>query len=106
MRNILLLSLALLTVPTVTTSRATALQAQPAAPAPGPAPAPAQPRPAAQRPPARTSIEITVTDPKGATLPGIHVAATGPVNREGESDESGTVHFTNVRAGTYRLRFS
>src|SRR5206468_1097422 len=26
--------------------------------------------------------------------------------REGDTDESGTLHFTNVRAGAYRVRFS
>jgi hypothetical protein len=99
MRNALLLSLSLL-VPGVIANGAMPPQAQP------PVPAPAQPRPAAPRPPARTTVVITVTDPKGATLPDIHVVASGPADREGDTDESGTLHFTNVRAGTYRVRFS
>jgi len=97
MRNVLLLSLSLL-VPGVMANGAMP-QAQPPAPAPAP-------RAAAPRPPARTTVTITVTDPKGATLPDIHVIASGPAEREGDTDESGTLHFTNVRAGTYRLRFS
>ena len=100
MRNALLLSLSLL-VPAVIIAQTPAPQAQP--------PVPAQPRPAAPRPaapPARTSVVITVTAPKGAALPGIRVVATGPADREGDTDEHGSVHFTNVRAGTYRVRFS
>jgi hypothetical protein len=100
MRNALLLSLLLL-VPAVIIAQTAARQAQP--------PVPAQPRPAAPRPaapPARTTVVITVTDPKGAALPDIHVVASGPADREGDTDEHGSVHFTNVRAGTYRVRFS
>lgn len=49
---------------------------------------------------------ITVTDPSGATLPGIRVVASGPADREGETDDSGVLRLTNMRAGSYRLRFS
>jgi hypothetical protein len=49
---------------------------------------------------------ITVTNPAGATLSGIHVAASGPADREGDTDASGVLRFVNLRAGTYRLRFS
>jgi mannose-6-phosphate isomerase-like protein (cupin superfamily) len=49
---------------------------------------------------------ITVTDPTGATLPGVHVEALGVADRSGETDESGSIRFANLRAGTYRLRFS
>jgi hypothetical protein len=49
---------------------------------------------------------ITVTDPTGATLPGIHVEAVGNADRAGDTDESGSLRFANLRAGTYRLRFS
>lgn len=49
---------------------------------------------------------ITATDPKGATLRGIHVSVTGPLTREADTDSNGTVRFTGMRAGTYRLRFT
>ena len=49
---------------------------------------------------------ITVTDPQGATLPGVHVEAVGVADRAGDTDQSGTLRFTNLRAGTYRMRFS
>jgi len=75
--------------------------------APPPAPAAVQPaQPRAARPAARTTMVITVTDPKGATLPGIHVEALGVADRSGDTDESGTLRFTNLRAGAYRLRFT
>jgi hypothetical protein len=50
-------------------------------------------------------MAITVTDPKGATLEGISVAASGAATRSGETDGSGNVNFTSLMAGTYRLRF-
>ena len=49
---------------------------------------------------------ITVTDPSGATLPGIQVEALGVADRSGATDDSGSLRFANLRAGTYRLRFS
>lgn len=49
---------------------------------------------------------ITATTPKGATLRGVHVEVTGPVAREGDTDDNGTIRFTGMRAGTYRARFS
>lgn len=55
--------------------------------------------------PARPSMTITVTDLEGKTLPGVQVTASGPVDRAAATDESGTVTFRNMRAGTYRLRF-
>jgi mannose-6-phosphate isomerase-like protein (cupin superfamily) len=51
-------------------------------------------------------MAITVTDPKGATLSGIHVEAIGVADRSGDTDDSGTLRFANLRAGSYRLRFS
>jgi mannose-6-phosphate isomerase-like protein (cupin superfamily) len=51
-------------------------------------------------------MTITVTDPTGATLPGIHVEAVGVADRTGDTDESGTLRFTNLRPGAYRMRFS
>lgn len=71
---------------------------------PAPAPAPAARRPAAA--PARTGIAITVTDPRGATLPGVRAEILGPSDRSSETDASGRLNFTGLQAGTYRLRFS
>jgi mannose-6-phosphate isomerase-like protein (cupin superfamily) len=50
-------------------------------------------------------MAITVTDPKGAILPGIQVGVTGATTRNGETDSSGNINFTGLMAGTYRLRF-
>ncbi|MGH8187279.1 MAG: carboxypeptidase regulatory-like domain-containing protein [Steroidobacteraceae bacterium] len=47
-----------------------------------------------------------MTDPVGATLPGIHVEMLGTSDRSGDTDESGSLRFANVRAGTHRVRFS
>lgn len=80
----------------------------PATTAPRPA-TPAQPTPAQpRRAPAatRAGIAITVTDPKGATLPGIQVELTGPTTRSSETDASGQLNLPGLQAGTYRLRFS
>jgi mannose-6-phosphate isomerase-like protein (cupin superfamily) len=68
-----------------------------------PAPKPAQPaRPARA---ARPSLQIEVTDPGGAPLEGVQVRSVGPVDREGATNASGQVSFTNLRQGTYRVRF-
>jgi mannose-6-phosphate isomerase-like protein (cupin superfamily) len=76
-------------------------------PPPAPQPAPATPRPTAPRTPApRTTMVITVTDPTGATLSGVHVALSGAGDRESDTDDNGTVRFANIRTGTYRVRFS
>ena len=79
------------------------------APAPKPTPPATTPAPTApRRPPAtssRSGMAITVTDMKGATLPGIQVGVTGTTTRNGETDGSGNINFTGLMAGTYRLRF-
>jgi mannose-6-phosphate isomerase-like protein (cupin superfamily) len=65
-------------------------------------------RPAAQARqggPARLTIAVLVTSMDGTPLPEIWVKASGPVDREGATDPSGTVTFANVTAGAYRLRF-
>lgn len=49
---------------------------------------------------------LTVTDPTGHTLPGVKVSLSGPLTREGNTDDSGQLRFTGVRPGTYRARFS
>lgn len=77
---------------------------QGAQPKPAPTTPPAQPR----RAPATTSrggMAITVTDPRGATLPGIRVSISGATTRNGETDGSGNLSVTALMAGTYRLRF-
>ena len=103
MRILLLLSLALIPFDLgAQTSPPAAQTPPPAAQTPPPA-APAAPRP---RAPARTALVVTVTDSTGATLPGIHVEVLGAANRSGDTNESGTLRFANMRAGTYRIRFS
>jgi hypothetical protein len=65
------------------------------------------PQPRATRPAtSRTALVVTVTDPSGATLPGIHVEVLGTSDRSGDTNESGSLRFANVRAGTHRVRFS
>jgi mannose-6-phosphate isomerase-like protein (cupin superfamily) len=81
--------------------------------APTAAPPTAKPAPAAtapRRPAAvattRAGMAITVTDMRGRTIPGVHVEASGPTARMGETDSSGQLNFPGLAAGTYRLRFS
>src|SRR5688500_5404730 len=81
------------------TSTAWAGQAPaPAAPAPA-APRPTQtaparpaPRPAAAA--ARAGMAITVTNPAGATIPGVRVEVLGASDRSGETNASGQINFT------------
>ena len=73
-----------------------------------PAKPPAKPGGQASRTPApnaRQSLTITVTNLDGRTLPGVWVKATGPVDREAPTDDSGTVVLRNMLPGTYRVRF-
>ena len=49
---------------------------------------------------------MTVTNPQGATLPGIHVEALGVSDRSGDTNAIGQMNFPRTRAGTYRVRFS
>ena len=97
MRIVLLLSLIL--VPSLVLAQTPA----PAPAPPAPTVQPPRPRPAAA---SRTTMVVTVTDPTGATLPGIHVEVLGTSDRSGDTNDSGTARFTNVRAGTHRVRFS
>jgi mannose-6-phosphate isomerase-like protein (cupin superfamily) len=53
----------------------------------------------------RLSITVLVTAMDGTPLPEVLVKAVGPVNREVETDQSGTVTLANLTAGNYRLRF-
>lgn len=62
-------------------------------------------------PPARATAKpatftIQVTDALGAPLADAAVTVTGPVAREGVTSSDGSLRLTNMRAGTYRLRFS
>ena len=54
---------------------------------------------------ARVTVAVFVTSMDGKPLPEVWVRASGPVDREGSTDPSGTVTFSNVTAGAYRLRF-
>jgi mannose-6-phosphate isomerase-like protein (cupin superfamily) len=51
------------------------------------------------------ALTIQVTDTLGAPLADATVAITGPVAREGVTNANGTLRVTNMRAGSYRLRF-
>jgi mannose-6-phosphate isomerase-like protein (cupin superfamily) len=53
----------------------------------------------------RATLTIVVTDPAGATVPGVKVHATGAVTRDGETDDDGAVAFRSLPAGVMRLRF-
>jgi mannose-6-phosphate isomerase-like protein (cupin superfamily) len=75
---------------------------RPAAQATPPA---AQATPARQPVSARLTIAVLVTSMDGKPLPEVWVRASGPVDREGSTDPSGTVTFSNLTAGAYRLRF-
>lgn len=55
---------------------------------------------------ARSGMAITVTDPRGATIPGVAVDVTGPAPRTGVTDQGGQINFPGLQAGTYRVRFS
>jgi mannose-6-phosphate isomerase-like protein (cupin superfamily) len=97
--------------PPATTPPATTPAPKPAQPAPAPGapattPAPRRPAAAAAAPAgARAGMAITVTDPAGATLGTVSVAADGPTVRGGETNGSGQVNFPGLLAGVYRLRF-
>jgi len=79
-------------------------------------PAPAQPAPApttqAPKPRAAASSSATtnalffITDPAGASIEGVTVTITGPVDREAKSPAGGFTRVQNLRAGTYRVRFT
>jgi mannose-6-phosphate isomerase-like protein (cupin superfamily) len=51
-------------------------------------------------------MAITVTEPGGATIPGVRVEVLGASDRSGETNASGQINFPQMQAGTYRLRFS
>jgi quercetin dioxygenase-like cupin family protein len=80
-------------------------QAQPPAQPPKPTPRAEQPPPARPAAPTRATMSVMVTDRQGNTLPDVEVGVTGPAERDGTTDSSGTISFRNLGAGTYRLRF-
>src|SRR5437870_11541683 len=80
----------------------------PAAPPPAAPPAQAAPAPRrapAPAPPSRAGIAMTITDPHGLPIPGVHVTVAGPSDRSGDTDGSGQVNFVGMQPGTYRARF-
>jgi mannose-6-phosphate isomerase-like protein (cupin superfamily) len=79
-------------------------QPAPAQAAPAP-PAPAARRAAAPAPPSRSGIAITVTDPHGKPIPGVHVDIAGASDRNGDTDASGQINFVGMQPDTYRARF-
>ena len=92
-RTLILTSIALLP--------AIALAAQTA-----PAPAPAAPRPAVRATPRPATLTLQVTDTLGAPLADAQVTVTGPVAREGATAADGSLRLVNMRAGSYRMRFT
>jgi mannose-6-phosphate isomerase-like protein (cupin superfamily) len=117
MRTRILLALTAFALATAASAQTqTPPQKPPAQTAPPPAatiaPAQAQP-PVAPKPQAsppatpapRISMAVTVTDLAGEAAPGVHVALSGPVAREGTTARDGLVRFQTLRVGTYRLRF-
>lgn len=112
MRTRILLALTALTLAAVAAAQTQAPPQKPPAQAVPPATTSQAPQPAAPRPQApaqaaatRVSMTIAVTDFAGETAPGVRVALTGPVAREGTTARDGVVRFQTLRAGTYRLRF-
>lgn len=86
----------------------TLLQA-PSAPAPTtPAPATqtAKPKPRPATGGATTNALLFITDPAGASIEGVTVTVTGPVDREVTSPAGGFTRVQGLRAGTYRVRFT
>jgi len=60
----------------------------------------------AQEPQTRAGMAVTVTNPRGATVPGVKVSVLGASDRGGKTNDSGQISFTGMQAGTYRIRFS
>jgi Carboxypeptidase regulatory-like domain/Cupin domain len=57
------------------------------------------------KPAAASTLIVRVTDSFGAPLPGVKVAAIGPVERNGVTDAAGEARLASMRPGSYRLRF-
>lgn len=50
------------------------------------------------------TLTVAVTGGTGAPVPDARVILTGPVSRDGETIPNGTIRFTGLRPGSYRLR--
>ena len=74
-------------------------------PAQGPPPATA-PRPAPRAVARPATFTIQVTDAVGAPLADTQVTVTGTVARDGVTAADGSLRLLNMRAGTYRVRFT
>jgi mannose-6-phosphate isomerase-like protein (cupin superfamily) len=79
-------------------------QTPPAQTPPTPRPATPAPRPAARVTP--TNLTFQVSDTLGAPLSNVQVTTPAPLAREGVTGNDGSLRFTGVRAGTYRVRFA
>lgn len=53
-----------------------------------------------------TNLTFQVTDTLGAPLSNVQVTTQAPVARDGVTGDDGSLRFTNMRAGTYRVRFA
>ena len=85
----------------------TLLQAPTAPVQPAPATTTQAPRPRAAAPGgATTNALFFITDPAGASIEGVTVTVTGPVDREATSPAGGFTRVQGLRAGTYRVRFT
>jgi mannose-6-phosphate isomerase-like protein (cupin superfamily) len=51
-------------------------------------------------------MDIRVTDRSGNPLADVEVAVAGPSERSGKTDANGTLSYSGMSAGTYRLRFA
>jgi mannose-6-phosphate isomerase-like protein (cupin superfamily) len=73
---------------------------------PAPAKPPARTRAAAApKGPTRSGLDLEVTDISGSPLGDVRVRIAGQFDREAATDARGEIHFQNLNAGTYRLRF-
>lgn len=86
----------------LTTFVTTASFAQTAPPASAPTPAP---RRAAAAPVSRAGIALTVTQPGGMPIGGVHVSVEGLSDRSGDTNDSGQINFVGMQPGTYRALF-
>lgn len=80
--------------------------AAPAQPAPATTTQAPRPRPAAAAGGSTTNAMFFITDPGGASIEGVKVAVSGPVDREATSPAGGFTRVQGLRAGTYRVRFT
>ncbi|MBE3072921.1 MAG: cupin domain-containing protein [Acidobacteria bacterium] len=61
--------------------------------------------PAGSQTAARATAKLFVTTMAGAPIADAKVTLAGPVEREGVTSREGSVRFTSLRSGTYRVRF-